>query len=328
MSEYTIEPIEPYGFGQKNRVSSLFSKIGVVGCGAVGRSIALTVSQSGMDVIFIEPTDDRINHSFTQLETNLNKQINHWGMTTGEKKIILSRIKGTSKYEDFVGCDLVIECLKSESVAELYALRRQVFKSIEAQVDERCIIATNSTAAVITELSTSLKIKNRCIGLHFLTTNPNARVVEIVKGLHTAEDVYEDAFKFIKMIGKTPIHVEESPGLISIRIIASFINEACEVLMEGVSSKENIDLTMKNYLGLVSGPFEFADRIGIDKLHTWMEILYSEFGDMKYKANPIIKKLVRANHLGKKTGQGFYTYDAAGKRASKQAELYITDYGF
>lgn len=328
MSDYQVESIEEYGLSQKDRQTSLFSKIGIVGCGMVGRSIALTVSQSGMDVIFIEPSEERIKHSFTQLESNLDDQINHWGMTTGEKKIILSRIKGTSKYEDLKGCDLVIECLKSKSISELYELRRQVFKNIEAFVNNRCIIATNSTAAVITELSTSLEIKNRCIGLHFLTTNPNARVVEIVKGLHTDADVYEDACKFVKMIGKTPIPVEESPGLISIRIVSSFINEACEVLMEGVSSRENIDLTMKNYFGLVSGPFEFADRIGIDKLHTWMDILYAEFGDKKYKANPIIKKLVRANHLGRKSGQGFYTYDEKGKRASKQAELHIADYGF
>lgn len=328
MSEYITEPIESYALSKKNRPTSLFSKIGIVGCGSVGRSIALTVSQSGMDVVFLEPGEDRIKQVFNLMESKLDNQINHWGMTESEKKITLSRIKGTTRYEDFTGSDLVIECLKSKSVVQLFELRKQVFKNVEEFVNNRCIIATNSTAAVITELSTTLRIKDRCIGLHFLTTNPNARVVEIVKGLHTAADVYEDAFKFVRMIGKTPIHVEESPGLISIRIVASFVNEACEVLMEGVSSKENIDLTMKNYLGLVSGPFEFADRIGIDKLLTWMDILYAEFGEMKYKANPIIKKLVRGNHLGRKTGQGFYTYDNSGKRASKQAELHITDYGF
>lgn len=325
MSDYVKESIEKYGLSQNDRPKNIFSKIGIVGCGMVGRAVSLIVSQSGMDVVFIELNEERIKHSFTQLEDLLDNQINHWGMTTGEKKVILSRIKGTSRYEDLEGCDLVLECLKSKSVVQLYELRRQVFKSIEEVVDERCIIATNSTAAVITELSSTLKIKNRCLGLHFLTTNPSARVVEIVRGLHTSQDVYDDAFKFIKMIGKTPIHVEESPGLISIRILASFINEACEVLMEGVSSKENIDLTMKNYFGLISGPFELADKVGLDKLTTWMEILYAEFGEMKYKANPILKKLVRANHLGKKTGQGFYQYDENGNRSSKKAQLHIID---
>ena len=320
-----IESIENYGLSQKDRPKNIFSKIGIVGCGMVGRAIALIVSQSGMDVTFIELNEERIKHSFKHLEESLDKQINHWGMTSSEKKVILSRIKGTFKYEDLEGCDLVIECLKSNSVTQLYELRREVFKKIEEVVNERCIIATNSTAAVITELSTTLKVNNRCIGLHFLTSNPNAQVVEIVKGLHTAQDVYDDAFKFVKLIGKTPIHVEESPGLISIRILASFINEACEVLMEGVSSKENIDLTMKNYFGLVSGPFEFADKVGLDKLATWMEILYAEFGEMKYKTSPLIKRLVRANHLGRKTLQGFYSYDKNGHRSTKQAELHIID---
>ena len=326
MSDYSVESIEEYGLSSKDRPVSLFAKIGIVGCGVVGRSIALTVSHSGMDVVFVETSEDRVQYAFSELEANLDKQIDHWGMTTGEKKLILSRIKGTTNFADLTGSDLVMECLKSNTDAQLYECRKNVFKSVEEHVNDRCIIATNSTAALITELSTFLKVKDRCIGLHFLTTNPNARVVEVVKGLHTAPDVFEDAFKFVRMINKTPILVEESPGLISVRIVAALINEACEVLMEGVSSKENIDLTMKNYFGLVSGPFELADKIGIDKLYSWMEVLYAEFGEMKYKASPVIKRLVRAHHLGRKTLQGFYTYDSTGKRASKQAELHIVDY--
>lgn len=325
MSEFKIEPIEEYGLSQKDRPRNLFSRIGIIGCGMVGRTISMLASQSGMEVVFIELNELRIQYAFSEMENSLDKQIDHWGMTQSEKKLILSRIKGSIYYSDLNGCDFVIECIRSKSSDKLLDLRKSIFKNIEDNVSDNCIIATNSTAAIITELSGSLKHNDRSIGVHFLTTNPNARIVEVVKGLHTSKEIYDNAIKFVKMINKTPIPVEESPGLISVRIVSAMINEACDVLMEGVSSRESIDLTMKNYFGLVSGPFELADKIGLDKIQSWMDELYDEFGFMKYKTSPIIKRLVRAKHLGRKTGQGFYTYDKNGNRASKQAELHIID---
>ncbi len=325
MSNFEIESIEQYGLSQKNRSKNKFSKIGIVGCGVVGRTISLITSQSGMDVVFIESNELRIQYAFSEMEKELSKQIDHWGMTSGEKKLILSRIKGSIYYADLQGCDFVIECIRSKSSDKLLDQRKSIFKNIEDNVSDSCIIATNSTAAIITELSAILKHCDRSIGIHFLTTNPNARIVEVVRGLHTSQEIYDLAIMFVKMINKTPIPVEESPGLISVRIVSAMINEACDVLMEGVSSRESIDLTMKNYFGLISGPFELADKIGLDKIQSWMDELYDEFGFMKYKTSPLIKRLVRANHLGKKTGQGFYTYDKNGNRASKQAELHIID---
>ena len=325
MSNFVIEPIEKYGLSQKDRPKGKFSKIGIVGCGVVGRTISLIASQSGIDVIFIETNELRIQYAMTEMDHALSKQIDHWGMTSGEKKLILSRIKGSIYYSDLNGCDFVIECIRSKSSDKLLDLRKSIFKSVEENVSESCLIATNSTAAIITELSNCLKHSERFIGIHFLTTNHNARIVEVVKGLHTSDESYNLALTFVRMINKTPIPVEESPGLISVRIVSAMINEACDVLMEGVSSRESIDLTMKNYFGLISGPFELADKIGLDKIQSWMDELYDEFGFMKYKTSPLIKRLVRANHLGKKTGQGFYTYDKEGKRASKQAELHIID---
>jgi 3-hydroxybutyryl-CoA dehydrogenase len=193
-------------------------------------------------------------------------------------------------------------------------IRKGVFQKIEEHVSPHAIIATNSTTTVITELASGIKHKDRCLSLHFSTTNPGANIVEVVKGLHASEDICQSVRKFATLIGKIPIPVEESPGLISVRLFVSLIGEACDALMEGVASKEDIDLTMRNGLGLPLGPFEMADKIGLDRVVRWMENLYNEFGDMKYKPSPLIKKLVRAERLGRKTCMGFYTYDTHGNK--------------
>lgn len=317
MSELLVEPIEQYGLSKKVRTQSLFSKIGIVGCGFVGRNLARLVSSSGMEVIFVEVSEEKIAMALREIERELDRQIEHWGMTPGDKRIIMSRIHGTLKYEDLQGCDLVIEAILSKSSELTIEIRKGVFKNIERHVDPNCIIATNSTTTIITELASELEHKHRCVSLHILTTAKDARVVEVVKGLYTSEEVYQAACKFVKLIGKTVVPVEESPGLVSIRIFSVMFNEACEMLMEGVARKEDIDLVMRDGLGLAYGPFEMADRAGLDKVERWMENLYKEFGDMRYKPSPLLKKMVRANQLGTKTRKGFYEYDESGRKITQ-----------
>jgi 3-hydroxybutyryl-CoA dehydrogenase len=240
--------------------------------------------------------------------------INHWGMTQSEKRGVMSRIKGSLYCSDLKGCDLVIEAIKSRSREERISLRKEIFKKIEENVDPATIIATNSTTIVTTELSSELLHKDRCVSLHFSTSNPGANIVEVARGLYTSDETYNNVKKFVKLIGKKMIPVQESPGLISVRLFATLINEACEIFMEGVGSMSDIDLAVRTGLGLGMGPFELADKIGLDKVARWLENLYNEFGDMKYKANPLLKRLVRANRLGRVTGQGFYKYDQNGKK--------------
>ncbi len=243
--------------------------------------------------------------------------IEHWGMTSGEKRAILSRIHGHVGYEHLKGCDLVIESIRSKTRERRISCRKEVFKNVEKYVSPECIIATNSTTIVITELSSELEHKERCVSLHFLTNAPKAKMIEVVRGLYTSDEVYQKVRKFITMLGKEAILCEESPGLVSVRIFIAQLNEACEVLMEGVSSMEDIDKTMRIGLGQALGPFEMADKIGLDKVNRWMENLYNEFGDKKYVASPIIKRLVRAHHLGRISGKGFYTYNEEGKKISQ-----------
>jgi 3-hydroxybutyryl-CoA dehydrogenase len=309
-----IEPIEPYALSKKNKPKTLFSKVGIVGCGSVGQSIARMIATKGIDVVFIELDEEKIESAKKGIESELDYMINHWGMTQGEKRGVMNRIKRSLSCKDLQGCDLVIEAIKSRIREERISLRKEIFKHIEEYVDPTTIIATNSTTIVTTELSTGLKHNDRCVSLHFSTSNPGANIVEVARGLYTSDETYENVKKFVSLIGKKMIPVQESPGLITVRLFSSLINEACEMYMEGVGAMEDIDISVRTGLGLGMGPFELADKIGLDKVVRWLENLYNEFGDLKYKANPLLKRLVRANRLGRITGQGFFQYDENGKR--------------
>lgn len=318
MSDIKTEAIENYALSAKSKPKVQFSQVGVVGCGSTGQSITLMIAGRGIEVVFLELNQNKIDEAFTEMEEQLDEKINHWGLTESEKKLILSRIKGTLSYKDLKNCDLVVESILSKQREYSVDIRKDVFRRIEEHVSEHTIIATNSTTTVITELSSDLEHKGRCVSLHFSTTAPEAKIVEVVRGLYANEDVCRNVRKFCKLINKHPIAVEESPGLISVRIGVSLISEACDILMEGVGSKEDIDLVMKNSLGLPLGPFEMADKIGLDRVYRWMENLYNEFGDKKYKASPILKKLIRAKQLGRKTCEGFYKYDEQGNKLKDQ----------
>jgi 3-hydroxybutyryl-CoA dehydrogenase len=320
MSEI-IERLEDYGLSKDNKPKTLFSRVGIIGAGSVGQNIARMVSSKGLDVIILDLTQEKINQAFVDMARELDRMIERWGMTNSEKLGILSRIKGTIDYASLNGCDIVIEAIKSSSRDRTHDERSEILRKIEMNVDRDTIIATNSSTHVITELTADLTYKDRCLSFHFLTPEADARVVEIVKGLYTSQEAYDNSIKFANLIGKKVVPVKESPGIISTRLIVPFINEACEILMEGVGTMEDIDLTMKVGFGLPLGPFEMADKIGLDKILRWCENLYDEFGDLKYKASPILKKLVRANQWGRRTGRGFYQYNKDGVKINDNASL-------
>jgi len=197
-----VEPIENYGLSKKERPKALFSQVGVVGCGTTGQIITLMIAETGIEVVFLEISEQKIKQAFQEMTEILDSKINHWGMTVSDKRSILSRITGTLKYEDFADCDLVIESILSKTREFSLDVRKAVFLNIEKHVSEDCIIATNSTTIVITELASELKHKERCVSLHISTTAPDARLIEIVKGLHTSEEVCENTKKFAKLINK------------------------------------------------------------------------------------------------------------------------------
>ncbi len=313
-SDIIREPIEEFGLSKKGKSNALFSKIGIIGCGLVGQNLARVASYYGLEVIFIEVSQEKIDDAFAGITRMMDHRIEHWGLTESEKRANLSRIQGTTDYSMLKGCDFVIEAIRPVDRGIKVKERKEIFRRVEAVVDRNCIIGTNSTTVIITELASDMEYKDRCISLHFFVNSPDARIVEVVKGLYTSEESYQKVCKFVKLINRTIVPVEESAGLISIRLFVVALNEACEILMEGVSAMENIDLTMRVGFGMRLGLFEVADKIGLDKVVRWMENIYSEFGDIRYKPSPLIKKLVRAKHFGISVGQGFYAYDGEGTR--------------
>jgi len=317
-AEVIYEPIEEFGLSKKNVSRTLFSKIGIVGCGLVGQNIARVASFFGIEVVFIEVSEDKIQEAYRNIAKVLDERIEHWGITSGEKRAIMSRINGSLDYKDLVGCDFVIEAIRAVDRGGKIRERKEIFHKIEEVVDKECIIATNSTTIIITELSSDLIYRDRCVSLHFFVSAQEARIVELVRSLYTSEESFQKVCQFIKMINRKMVHVQESAGLVSIRIFVVWLNEACEILMEGISNVEDIDQTMKIGFGMRMGPFEVADKMGLDKVIRWMDNIYNEFGDIRYKPNPYLRRLVRAKHIGIESGEGFYKYDVNGKKINPE----------
>jgi 3-hydroxybutyryl-CoA dehydrogenase len=319
MSETIIESIEKYGLtiSAESKDKLLFSKIGVVGAGKEGRTVINMAATAGMEVVFLEESQERIDFVIGELEKIMDQKISSWGLTPSEKKIIMNRITPTLVYEDFKGCDLVIECTRySESGRRSTPLRKNIFKRLEDILEEDAIIATNGPTVIVSELAAELDHKERCVSLYFPVAHPDARILEIVRGMYTSEEVYHKMEIFAKLIKYKPHCVNESNGNVSLRLMVAMLNEACQILLEGVSSMENIDETFTIIYGQRYGIFRMADIIGIERLVTLMETMFNDFGEKRYKPNPILWKLYRSNQLGVRTGKGFYIYDSDGNPVS------------
>lgn len=309
-----VGKLENYALSQKATKATLFSKIGIVGCGKEGQNIARMAAFNGLEVRFVELSQDKIDSAIATIDQQLDTRIESWGLTSSEKKTIMGRIGGSTSYDVLADCDFVIEAVLREQYEynDSIKLRKSIFEKIEAVVSEDCIIATNATTVIVSELSSNLKIKERCVSLHFFINSPEARIVEVVKGLWTSDEVYGKVCRFMDMLRRTVVPVHESVGLIGVRMFVTLVNEACDIYTEGVASIEDIDTTMRIGYGMRYGIFQLADIIGLDKIERWGENLFNEFGRQAHKPSPIIKRLVRAQHTGTGVAGGFYNYDAKG----------------
>ena len=308
-----IEPIEKYGLSKRNRKRTLFSKIGVVGAGKEGSVIATTAALSGIEVVFLEPTEEKMANAFARIEAKLNKRIENWGLTQSEKRAVMGRIRGTLDYKDFEGCDFVIEAVRYDQtgVREVNQ-RKEVFQRLEQVLDPTAIIASNISTVVVTDLASELEHKERCIGLHFLSSVPGAEIIEIVRSLYTSDETFDKVCHFAKLINHQYVSVAESAGLVSLRLFLIQLNEACSMLMEGISNVEDIDRVLTVGFGHRLGVFRIADRIGVEKIVSLLQNLYEEYGHLKYKPSPVLLRLLRAKHFGVSRGRGFYVYDKEG----------------
>lgn len=278
-------------------------KICVVGTGTMGSGIAQVFAQAGHDVLLKGRSESSLAKARKTMEKNLSRMVEKGKLEAGVKEDILSRIVDTLNYEDCSGADIVIE-----AVAEDMATKHEIFKLLDNICKPDTILATNTSSLSITEVAAVTNRQDRVIGMHFFNPVPAMKLVEIIKGQLTSPEVHDKIFSLTEEIGKVPVSVNEAPGFVVNRILIPLVNEGIGILADGVASKEEIDAAMKLGANHPMGPLELGDLIGLDVCLAIMEVLYHEFGDSKYRPHPLLRKMVRANLLGRKTGIGFYDY--------------------
>lgn len=285
------------------------TKIAVIGAGTMGLGIAQAVSSKGLEVLLIEKDDVCLEASMKQLSINLDREIARWGMTESDKRAVLSRIRGTSILDEVEGYRLIIESIPDEMEPKV-----SLFKQLDTMANRETVFVTNTSVLSVTELAEKTIRPDKIIGMHFMHPVQKRHMVEIVRGLQTSDETFEFTKGFAEQIGKTCVEVYESPGYVTTRIILPMLNEAMHTLMEGVASAEGIDTAIRLGYNFVQGPLHLADQMGLDEVHSWLEAMFRETGEQKYRPCPLLRKLVRAGHLGVKTGQGFFKYDETGRQ--------------
>lgn len=283
--------------------------VAIIGLGVMGRGISQTISAAGLDVLGVERSQEIAELSMQVINSNLDREIQRWAITKSERQSILSRIKITDEIEQVTECDIIIEAIDED-----FKSKETLFRKIDEICNPATIIISNTSTLNLTKLAEKTNRADRIIGMHFLQPVPKVPLVEIVRALKTSDETFETVKRFAEQLGKTVVEVYEYPGFVTTRVIVPMLNEAMHVLMEGIASAEGIDTAMRLGYNQTMGPLELSDTIGLDEVHTWMETLFHELGDLKYRPCPILKKLVREGKLGKKTGEGFFKYNEVGQK--------------
>ena len=294
---------------EKRKRDDRFSRVGVIGLGIMGQGIAETVASAGIEVIAVEKNDAQIKAGLEGLSRAMDHEIKRWGRTASEKRAVLSRVKATTDLADLKDCKIIIE-----AIDENFERKRQLIEAFFSVGHKEAVFISNTATLSLTKLSQSSKYPDRIIGMHFLNPVPKVPVVEIVRGMNTSDETYNIVQMFARHIGKTPVEVFEYPGFITTRTILPLINEAAHIVMEGIAKPADVDTAMTLGYGMQTGPLEMADSMGIDEVLMWMETLFHELGEPRYRPCPILRRMVRERKLGKKVNEGFFKYDDEGKR--------------
>jgi 3-hydroxybutyryl-CoA dehydrogenase len=292
-------------------------KVGVLGCGLMGSGIAQVAAMAGFDVTVLEVEQKFLDKGFAGIEKSLakfaEKPPEKGGITAQQKDAAWARLKGTTRREDLADCDIVIE-----AVIENVAQKKEMYAALDGIVKKDAIFASNTSSISITELMTATKRPERFVGLHFFNPVPLMKLVEVVRTIATASDVYETAYEFGKKLGKVPVRTSDQTGFIVNRLLVPYMLDAIRAYEEGVGSIEDIDNAMKLGCGYPMGPFTLLDFVGLDTTYYITHVMYDEFKEQRFASPPLLKRLVMAGWYGRKSGKGFYDYsDANNPKANK-----------
>lgn len=283
--------------------------IGVIGAGQMGRGIAQVAAQSGLDVVLLDANLEMAQKSTERLGRALDRLVAKEKISEDDKAAALARITPCSDFEDLGACDFVVE-----AAPEREEIKIDIFSKLSKVTKPEAILASNTSSISITKIGASTDRPEKVIGMHFMNPVPVMKLVEIVRGLPTDDATYEATVALAKRFNKTTVSARDIPGFIVNRVLIPLINEACFALYEGLGTREDIDVGVKLGLNHPMGPLELSDLIGLDTCLAIANVLHQELGESKYRPCPLLKQHVAAGWLGRKTGRGFYTYDAQGKK--------------
>ena len=278
-------------------------KVAVIGTGTMGNGIAQTFAQAGHDVLLKGRSEASLQRAHKAIDKSLSKMVEKGKMEAAQKDAIIAKIVDTMDYNDCADADLVVEV-----IAEDMAIKKEIFQTLDKICKPEAILATNTSSLSITEVAACTSRPENVIGMHFFNPVPMMKLVEVIKGQLTSAEVHNKVVEIAKEVGKVPVSVNEAPFFVVNRILIPLVNEGIGILADGVASAEEIDEAMKLGANHPMGPLALGDLIGLDVCLAIMEVLYNEYGDSKYRPHPLLRKMVRANLLGRKTGRGFYDY--------------------
>ena len=277
--------------------------VGIVGAGTMGNGIAQACAVAGIDALMLDVNRAALERGVATISGSLDRLVKKEKITAEIKAAAMARVKATSTLADLAACDYVIE-----AATENEALKIKILKELDAALKSETIIATNTSSISITQLAAATQRPDRFVGMHFFNPVPMMALVELIRGLATSDATIATAQALAKALGKTPITVKNSPGFVVNRILCPMINEAIFCLQEGLATAEDIDAGMKLGTNQPIGPLALADMIGLDIMIAVMNVFYEGFNDPKYRPAPLLKEMVAAGYLGRKTGRGFYIY--------------------